>query len=189
MEKLPVLIGWIVKPHGVEGRMVVELFPAYWALESIAPDTEVYLGYSHRFALPYTLRSAVARGKRRLLVTIDQIATREEVYQFQEMGLFVPEAALRFEKAKPETDHPVVGYTVWEEGGTEPFGTVVDVWEMPANDVLVIRHQAADYPVPWVAEFVRSVDHEQRQIIIRLMEGISEIALPVRHNEQAMDEN
>jgi len=191
MEDEYVLVGWVVKPHGVEGRFVVELFPAFAAVESIESETEVYLGYSQRFALPYTLQSAVARGKQRLLVQLEQITSREEVYQFQEMGLFVPRSALHFERAPaPAAEHPIVGYEVWEEKAAQPFGVVVDVWEMPAHDVLIVRHQKADYPIPWVEEFVTSVDHQRKKITVRLMEGLSEIAMPLRRtDEQEVDEN
>ncbi len=191
MEDVYVLVGWVVKPHGVEGRLVVELFPEFATVESIEAGTEVYLGYSQRFALPYTLQFAVARGKRRLLVQLEQITSREEVYQFQEMGLFAPRSALRFERdTAAAAEHPIVGYEVWEEGAPQPFGTVVDVWEMPAHEVLVVRHQEADYPIPWVEEFVTAVDHQRRKITVRLMEGLSDIAMPLRHtDEQEMDEN
>ncbi len=46
----------------------------------------------------------------------------------------------------------------------EPLGTVVELMETGANDVLIVRHQGSEHLVPFVDPWVVDVDLEKQQI-------------------------
>lgn len=188
-EERNILIGWIAKPHGTTGKMVVYLFPEAEGLQSIVSGTVVYVGYSERFALPYTVESVVPK-RNRILLKLSEINIREEVYQFQEMGVFVPENALLFQLEESSPEYPYSGFVVYDASTGEYFGEVVEMWELPAHDVIVVQSGSRLYPIPFVDAYIQEVDPERKRITVRLIEGFEEIAIEKKSGDgQEMDEN
>ena len=65
----------------------------------------------------------------------------------------------------------LVGYAVVTEDGPT-LGEVQDVWDLPANDVLQVAAAAGEVLIPLVDEVVRDIDHGEKRVVIRLMEGL-----------------
>ncbi len=65
----------------------------------------------------------------------------------------------------------LVGYAVVTEDGPT-VGEVQDVWDLPANDVLQVAAAAGEVLIPLVDEVVRDIDHGEKRVVIRLMEGL-----------------
>lgn len=65
----------------------------------------------------------------------------------------------------------LIGLHVLEENG-EFFGNVFDVLTMPAHDVYHVKSEGGDHYIPAVPEFIKSIDLEKQQIIVKLIEGM-----------------
>jgi 16S rRNA processing protein RimM len=70
----------------------------------------------------------------------------------------------------------LVGLGVYDEAGTR-VGSVSDVLETPAHEILLIRddeEDPAEHYVPFTHEHVRTVDPEGGRVVVKLPEVIPE---------------
>jgi 16S rRNA processing protein RimM len=92
------------------------------------------------------------------------------------------EALIGWEVCVPETDLPpagpdeiyhyqLVGMTVRTIEGAE-IGTVAEVLSLASNDVCVVRANEREHLIPLIADVVKQIDREQRQLIIDPVPGL-----------------
>jgi 16S rRNA processing protein RimM len=141
-------VGRVGRPHGIAGAFVVEQpseDPARFAVGArlLAGDREVEVLESKRV------------GGGRLAIRVDVPVRRGT-------ALEVPRDALPEPEADAYYVFQLVGLRVEEEGG-RPVGTVKDVLDAPANDVLELEDGRL---LPLVGTCVLDVDLEGRRIVI-----------------------
>jgi len=181
-------IGTLVRTHGINGALVLHCDSHRDAVQ-LRPGMTLQIGYSARFALPYTLRRfrSTPRG---IILELEQVHTLAQARQLLEQGVFVAEDLVVPAQAETTAEYAldeVLGCTVITDEGAY-LGTVVDVWLLPANDVWVVETESAYLPLPVISEVVRSVDLHQRRILVTLLPGLLEIAQPKRvHTDHAGD--
>lgn len=56
----------------------------------------------------------------------------------------------------------------------EKLGEIVDIFETPAHDILVIDSKNEEIMVPDVDEFIKKIDFEKRKIFVQLIAGMKE---------------
>jgi 16S rRNA processing protein RimM len=59
------------------------------------------------------------------------------------------------------------------------LGVVKEIYELPAQDVLVMLYKGKDVMIPMTQEFVIRADKENKQMITNLPEGLVEMYLEV----------
>ncbi len=124
-------IGRVVRPHGLRGQLVVEL----WSNR----DERLAVGaVVHTADRVLTVRSAsrhgAVGGRDRWLVTFDEVADREDADGLRDQVLSAPPL---------EVDgalwvHELIGATLFDSDGT-PVGRVASVEANPASDLLVLE--------------------------------------------------
>lgn len=143
-----VRVGLVGRPHGLAGAFVVE--GASDAPERFAVGATVLAGGE-----PATVLESKRSGGR-TVIRLDRRVDRG-------LPLEIPRDALPAPR-EPDTYYvfELVGLEVQEEGG-RALGTVSDVLERPANDVLELDSGAL---LPLVEDCVRHVDLEQGRIVV-----------------------
>jgi 16S rRNA processing protein RimM len=123
-------VGRVVRPHGLRGQVVVEL----WTNREERVSIGSRLSAGDR---PLTVRSASRQatvgGQDRWLVTFEGVGTREEADRLRD-------TVLRAEPLEVEGAlwvHELVGEVLYEPGGA-PVGRVEAVEANPASDLLVL---------------------------------------------------
>jgi len=171
-----VLVGWIVGTHGVRGEVRVK--PCAGSPERFRGVSRVFLGPADADAgtdasaradwsgyRPVELESARPHGRLALL-RIAGVADVDAALALRGMGLYLPASEL---PPLPEGEFysfELAGL-VCESTTGERLGVVVEVLEMPANDVLLIRpDQGPDFLAPAVSDIVRHVDIAGGRLII-----------------------
>ena len=165
---LLIACGRVGRPHGVRGEL------RFWPLNSLttllAPGRSVQLG--HR---PDACRSFVIEECRQdpkgYFVRLAGMADREKAAELTGFTWYEPRAAF------PQLDDDevyiadLIGLPVRTEAG-EHLGTVVDVWQAGAADVLVIRGPKGEHLVPNVDAFVTRLDPGAGEVVIRPIPGL-----------------
>lgn len=54
----------------------------------------------------------------------------------------------------------------------QQLGYVEDVWELPANAVIVVKDEHQEYLIPAIKDVIREVDLEREEIVIYPMDGL-----------------
>ncbi len=171
MKPAYLLLGEILRPHGVRGELRVRLFTDY--PERIASLKTVYLADSPEAAQPkpYHVTGMRMNGPFGLL-KLDEIPDRTQADRLR--GLFV---LIDMEHAVPLEEgefylYQLIGVQVQTEDG-ETLGTLVDVLETGANDVYVVDSpQYGEILIPVLDEVVVDTDVAMGRLIVHLPDGL-----------------
>lgn len=153
----PVLIGLVAAPHGVRGTVKVK---APGSGRHLREGVEPFVDGVRRRIL------AARETPKGFLVDLEGVTGREEAARLRGSELLLD----RRELDDPEDGEyyvgDLVGLAAYEAGG-ENIGTVVDVLDTPAHEVLVIRDGVdAEHYVPFTFEHVPVVDEERGRIVV-----------------------
>jgi 16S rRNA processing protein RimM len=169
---MQLVVGQIVRPHGVRGEVVVEV-----------TTDEPGSRYQPGFALatdptpagPLTIES-VRPHQGRLIVAFDGVLDRDGAEALRGVRLCVDSADVALPEDPDEfNDFQLVGLAAVGEDG-EPLGDVIGVEHGPGADLLVLRRpDGAKALVPFVRAIVPTVDLDAGRIVLTPPEGLFEL--------------
>lgn len=167
-----VVIGQVIKPHGIRGEFSVESHADSPRLYS--PGRRLMLrapGKRERAVEVLTCRPHQGR----LLLTISGVADRDAAEALRGMEVLVPDADL------PELDegevylHEIVGFDVVLEDGAK-VGVLEGFLDVPGQDLWVIRSpEGKEILLPAHAETVPEIDMDGRRIVINPPPGLLDL--------------
>jgi len=166
------VVGRIVKPHGLRGEVVVEVlsdapgrFDRGSRLEAGDPTSDPG---GERRAL--TVR-ATRDDRGRLLVRFAEVPDRTAAEQLYGTLLSIPATAAAELPDGTFYDWQLEGLVVEDEDGRE-LGTIARVMQGAASDLWVVDTDSGEVMVPAVDEFVRRVDLEAEKIVLHVIPGL-----------------
>jgi 16S rRNA processing protein RimM len=165
-EPVYLTVGFIRRPHGVQGEMVMDLhtdFP-----ERMKSGRKLLVGEEHQ---PMTLASARPH-QAGLLIRFRGIETPEDAGRFRNQWVYIKSSeAPRLPEGKIY-QHELIGYHVVEESG-KPLGELVEILETGANNVYVIRDEAGhEILLPAIPDVILETDIPRRIMRVHLLEGL-----------------
>jgi 16S rRNA processing protein RimM len=169
---MQLVVGRIVRPHGVHGEVVVDV-------RTDSPDERYAAGTvfatDPAAAGPLTV-SELRPHQGRLLVTFDGIADRDVAETLRGVLLCVDSASVPVPDDPDEfLDHQLVGLRATTPDG-QSIGEVVRVDHGPGHDMLVVRlPDRREGLVPFVREIVPTVDVAGGRVVLTPPEGLFEI--------------
>ena len=167
-----VLIGRVVRPHGVRGE--IKVLPETDDPARVQALGGLWLGARPDRAVRREVESVRAQPTSRGLMLIFRLRgvdTREAAEALQKQSVYCPESDLPPLEADEFFLHDLIGLPVLSEDGT-PLGTLVRVLELPAHPVYVVRlEDGREAMAPAVPEIVVEVQPGSR-IVIRPLEGL-----------------
>lgn len=171
-----VVLGRIVGAHGVRGALRVRVLgdgpehllaqPVLWlSTRGEAPESDPAARRAE------VIRAAAGRpGEVRL--ELAGVGDRDAASALAGSFVLAPVEAL---PALPEGEHywyELVGCRVEDEGG-RVLGTVRELWETPAHDLLVVEDERGrEHLVPACDPFLDDVDVARRRIRVRTLPGL-----------------
>jgi 16S rRNA processing protein RimM len=159
-------VGKLRRAHGVHGEILMEVYTDF--PERFHPDEVLYLG-------PETgqLRLVKYRTHREgLLLTFDGYTTPEAVGELRNQMLYV-----RTGDRPPLPDgeyyhHQLIDLTVVTDGGLT-IGSVVEILETGASDVLVVRPEIGpEVLIPVADAFIQRIDLDKHEITVHIIPGM-----------------
>ncbi len=161
-----VLIGTILKPHGVAGEVAIKTFTHD---DERFLDLERVLVRNRKGEVePRTVESArlTARGVLLKLAGCDDMDAADLLRNHE---LVIPESERPpLPNGRAYFDQ-VIGMTVVDDETGEAIGSVRDVMEMPAGDVFVLDLKGAEHLVTNAGGEVRKIDTTTRQMRVTLL--------------------
>jgi 16S rRNA processing protein RimM len=161
----PVVIGKIVAPHGVWGTLKVK---APGSGRHLRKGVEPLVNGERRRIL------VVRETPKGFLVNLEGIGDRILAGSLRGIELLLDREELDTLDEEEFYIGDLLGLDVYDAAGTR-VGNVVNIFETPAHEVLVIRdNECVENYVPFTFEHVPSVDPERGCIVVSLIEGLSE---------------
>lgn len=159
-----ILVGRLLRPHGVRGELVVEILDN--AIAALDDVETVYLGEPPE---PHRLeRARWHRG--RLLIRLDGFINRDAVERFRGQLLRIDGS----EAPPPPGEYrsyQLLGLTVVTEQG-EVLGEVTEIIKTGANDVYVVSGAGGEILLPAIPDVIRRIDLDARRMTVHLLEGL-----------------
>ena len=171
---MDLVVGRVVKAHGVTGEVVVEI-------RTDDPDTRFAPGSSQRGRPSrggpesrYLVESVREYGGK-LLVRLDGVADRNAAESLRGIVFVVDSEDLPpIEDPDEFYDHQLEGLQVVTTAG-QTVGTVAEVLHTAAGELLSIRAEEGEVLVPFVSAIVTSVSLADQKIEIDPPEGLLEL--------------
>lgn len=162
------LIGEITSPFGIHGQVKVRALTDN--VEHLRRRIRtVYVGPERR---EYQLKRVLAHKPGVLVLTLGGVTTRDEADSLRGSEVAIPEREAAPLGEDEYFIHQLYGLKVVDEAGDE-IGTVREVMETGANDVLVVaREGKADALIPVIRDVVVSLDIPSGRVTIRPLEGL-----------------
>jgi 16S rRNA processing protein RimM len=160
------VIGRIVKPHGIYGEVRVEIHTDL--PERFTWLEKVYLGKDE----PYPIAVENVRfHKGWALLKLDGYDSREDAEELRSIWLQVP-----YDEGVPLEEgeyylYEAVGLAVYTDDG-DYLGEVTDILETGANNVFTIHGSQGEILLPDTAEVIREIDFDARRVLVHLLPGL-----------------
>ena len=163
-----VVIGQILRPHGVAGKMRVEPITddpnRFYLLKRVFLSKD---GLSREQAK----MTGVPVGPRFVIVALESIDSREQAEKYRDFYVEIPRQECL---PLPEGRHYIfefIGLQVYTNSGAF-VGEISDALLLPANDVFVVTCNDREYLIPDVPEIVEEKKPSSGKIIINPIEGL-----------------
>lgn len=174
---MDLVVGRVVKPHGVRGELVVEVRTDS-PEERFAPGTVLVgrVGRGRSTADRQVTVEAAREHSGRLLVRVSGVRDRESADSVRGMLLLVDSASLPDPDDPDEFhDHQLIGLAVNDASGAR-LGHVVEILHTPAGELLSVRlDEGGEALVPFVSEMVPEIDVAGGTCVITPPEGLLDL--------------
>ena len=167
-----VMIGEIVKPHGIQGEIKVYTYSEQ--PENFRNYTRVVLQEpTGGRTETYRIVNCRAQGKLAIL-RLKDVTSREKAEALQGWTMWLNKED--FQKLGPNEYywHQLEGMLVITESGRE-LGRVGSLFHAPSHDIMVLTGMGQEYLIPVTADIVRSIDTKEGKITISPPAGLLDI--------------
>jgi|SRR6056300_1542458 16S rRNA processing protein RimM len=171
MNKDYILSGVITKTKGYKGELYLLNVPS--AIENLKEDVTVKVGYSLNFSKEYKLKS-FKRYQKGATVKLAEISSDTEGKKLKERGIFVDVDDVN-KKENKYIDHELIDCMVIDNNSNQNYGKIIDVMELPANDVWLMKYNNMEIPIPVIDDVIKKVDIKNKEIYVELIDGLMEL--------------
>lgn len=163
------IVGKITNSHGIKGE--VKVYPLTDDIERFSELNKVYLGEGKK---ELNLKT-VKYHKGLAILGFEEFDNINQILSFKDQYIYIDD--------KDRISLPEDHYFIFDLIGCEVFdmkdikiGYISDVLQNLGNDVYVIKDDktTGEYLLPAVKEFIRSVDIDNKRIVIDPIEGMIE---------------
>ncbi len=167
-------IAKITGAHGLHGRL--KIFVISDLIERFDPGNAVYIHYGSSYK-EHRVRAFQHQKGRTALLELEGIDGIDEALTLKNSEIFILREKAEKSRADLEGNafyyYDIIGCTVFLEGSI--FGTVSDIFEAGAGDILVITDkEGKEVLVPFVGSMVNTEEVRQGKIVITPVEGLLE---------------
>lgn len=165
-------IGQFTKPHGTKGE--IGLLTQFDLFDE--SDDPYLICEIEGILVPFFIEEYRYKSNSVVLVKLEKLDSEDAVREFTNKEVFYP-----MEEVPEEEDlvgdmswDGFIGYQVTDEQHGK-LGLITEVDETTRNVLLKIDYQGEELLIPAVEEIILSADHTNKQIIVRLPEGLLDL--------------
>lgn len=156
-------IGRVGKSHGLKGEVKVDFILEDFEL--ISELSLVYLKSPGGDMVPHRINDVRLAGppsNQSFFVLFDKIDDRNKADSIRDCGLMIEDSNAE-EWKNNNLDDPFIHYEVVDQN-MGPVGNVTDIMETAAHLILICSSEAGEIMIPFVDEYILSVDDDKSVI-------------------------
>ena len=163
-----VIIGQIIKPHGVKGAVkVLSLSDDPQRFSSLK---QVFLGDEESQGEPLDIEKVQFQNGN-VILTLASCKSREQAEQLRRQYVKIPSSEIIPLPDGAHYYYELVGLEMVAANG-DVIGVVEDVVTYPANDVFVVTNNEREYLIPDIPDVIKKIDIDAGKIVINPMQGL-----------------
>lgn len=160
MESKPFIeIGTIVKTRGLNGELILDP-----KIDELPEEIDIlYLTSKTKQLTPLRLESYTFRknkNRNSFFLKFEHVTDRTTAEKLVGNSVFI--SSDKLPEHVSEEDIDIISWPV--KNGEQDFGTVADVFETPAHWVIEVHHESGSVIIPWVDEYIVSLDSENHVV-------------------------
>jgi 16S rRNA processing protein RimM len=160
-------VGVIVNTHGLKGTVKVKAFTDF-VEERFKKGQTLYISHKNEY-IPVVVTN-MKQVKNVLHVDFENLNNINLVEKYKQSKLVIKESDIHKLNENDYYIKDLIGLEVYTD---ELIGTVIDVYDMPRDDILVVkRKQDKNALIPLRNQFISSIDFKQNKIEIINWEGL-----------------
>lgn len=161
-------VGKIINTHGLNGEL--KIIPTTDYIEQrFTEGSELYIMRGNQQIAQVTVESA-RQHQQFILVKFDQYDDINDVEKFKGLKLKVDDSHIIEEEENAYYFHQIIGCQVLTTDNKN-LGEIIDILTPGANDVWVVKGQK-EYYIPYIEDVVKTIDIDNKKIIIEEIEGL-----------------
>ena len=162
------LIGYISKPHGTSGHVVIYLNADI--ADDLNPGEPLFLEINETM-VPFFIEEVEAFTER-AHVKLEFIDSIDEVKRYIGCNVFVKSSKKEYSGIVSLTNaSSMIGYKLFDEN-SGITGTITGIANTPANPLFEVRIGKNDFYIPIQPDLVVSIDHKIKCLRMNLPEGL-----------------
>lgn len=165
-----ICIGKIVNTHGIKGELKIQSYSDFDS-ERYKKGNIVYINYENQY-LPFIVKTfRVHKGHS--LVSFEEHNNINDVEKYKQHMIFISEQERKPLKNGQYYRNQIVGLIAKDTNGNI-LGNVISVEETTGaqNNIRIQTETKEEFLVPYIPEFIQSVDLENSTIVISMQEGL-----------------
>ncbi len=155
-----VIMGRIAAAHGIRGLVKIQPFTEY--VDSLLDYPKWWIGHEHGPWREVDVGQSEAHGKT-LVAQLPDCPDRTAAEKLKGLLVAVPRSSLPQQEEGEYYWTDLIGLVVVNGAGVT-LGTVANLLETGANDVLSVRGDSGEILIPFVASAIRRVDLKDKTI-------------------------
>ncbi|MGQ8337248.1 ribosome maturation factor RimM [Sunxiuqinia sp. A32] len=162
-------IGYLQKPHGVRGEMVLQLEDDY--TESLEAYPTIFLEIDGLLVPFFLTKDGIrSRSAEAVLVKLDWIDSEEIARKFCGSSAYLLNSDLIFEEDEM-TLHHLIGFTLIDSLKGK-IGEIEQVDDYAGNLLLTVHFEGQEVLIPFNEDFLIRFDEDQKEIELQCPDGI-----------------
>jgi 16S rRNA processing protein RimM len=163
-----VVIGKIIKPHGVKGELKVSVEDAYW--EDFNNTKAVFITTLGQ-KLPYFIKQ-IQDANNATILKLEGIDSKEMALSISGMPIFMRDADVSVEVIEEGLVYGFLeGYLV-KDKILGDIGNINEVIELPQQEMAVVVYQNKEVLIPLNEYLIIEIDKESKVVLMDLPEGL-----------------
>ncbi len=160
-------LGIIVNKRNIDGTLIV--LPIIENVKDIKRNSIVKVGYSENFSTEYKIIDIIST-RNKYLIKLRSIDTPEKADELKEQAIFIDKKDLIFDEISSRFNYQDFKVINLNDGAL--IGYVKDYFELPANDVLLVKNHNKEYLIPFIKDVIYEINENKKYIKIIPIEGL-----------------
>lgn len=165
-------LGLIVNTKGIDGSLVVVNCPKGIFLRK---NCKVHIGFSDNFTTEYTLSEDFFSQINKSELSLNEVKTKEQAQTLKEQAFFVLKSDILRDNEDFIFGDEIIDCEVFDIENNVVIGKVIDIWELPANDVWIVETEKGNLPLPVIEDVVKDIDLTNKRINVVIIEGLMDL--------------
>ncbi len=165
------LIGKVIRPHGLKGLLKIDSYAE--SRETFLIAGKVFLKGRSGESVERGVVSITPSG-RSFVLKLDGLDTLEQAESYRGWGLYILKQSLRRSGDDEYFWYELIGLPVYLETGAR-IGLIRNILAGGSHDILVVQQGEKEMLIPAVHDVIKEVDLENRRVLITEIEGLLDL--------------